>query len=55
MLQYNINSSKTYTNIVLDWSIRCLYEVLPFNATIIIIIIIIIIIKMKTIVSPRPS
>ena len=44
MLQYNINSSKTYTNNVLNWSICCLYEVFPLNATIIIISIIIIII-----------
>ena len=42
MLQYNINSSKTYTNNVLNWSICCLYEVFPLNATIIIIIIIIV-------------
>ena len=41
MLQYNINSSKTYTNNVLNWSICCLYEVFPLNATIIIIIIIV--------------
>ena len=42
MLQYNINSSKTYTNNVLNWSICCLYEVFPLNATIIIINIIIV-------------